>query len=154
MFLYNKTLRLDAEGLGMFLFPYQLDAIRYLYAVEEANSREIWEHVNRPDAPDPKSRASIINLLEGLRQEGLVESRDTTGKGGHHGLYSRHKELLTLEDFTLELIERVFTRFCNEFNLTIQYIYHTKDSTWRQNRLFAHLAQKLEVFKEEIEEEP
>ena len=123
MFLYNKTLRLDAEGLGVFLFPYQEDAVRYLYAVEEANSREVWEHVNRPGAPDPKSRASVINLMDALVEGGLVAFRERSGKGGYHRVYKRSLEYPTLEAFTRELVGQLLDKVSKEFNVTIGYRY-------------------------------
>lgn len=121
MFAYNKRLNMDAEGLGIFLLPYQEDAVRYLYSVEEANSRDVWIHVNRPGAPDPKSRASVINLMDALVEEGLAAYRDQTGKGGHHRVYVPSLEYPTLEAFTHELVRRLLKKVSEEFNVAIGY---------------------------------
>ena len=133
MFLYNKTLRLDAEGLGVFLFPYQEDAVRYLYAVEEANSREVWEHVNRPGAPDPKSRASVINLMDALVEAGLVAYRERSGKGGYHRVYARSPEYPTLEAFTRELVRGLILKVATEFSasITVRYLGEQQGETIR-----------------------
>ena len=123
MFAYNKMLNMDGVGLGMFLLPYQMDALEYLYTVGEANSRQVWIHVNRVDAPDPKSRASVINYLQGMAEEGLVSYRDATGKGGHHRVYMPSLEYPTLDDLTHELINRLLAKLSKEFNMAIQYAF-------------------------------
>lgn len=127
MFTYNKRLNMDAKGLGVFLLPYQEDAVRYLYAAGEAASRDIWQHVNRPGAPDPKSRASVINLMDALAEEGLAAYRDRTGKGGHHRVYVPSLEYPTLEAFTHELVHRLIRKLSVEFHMAVEYGFRTRE---------------------------
>ena len=123
MFAYNKMLNMDGVGLGMFLLPYQMDALEYLYAVGEANSRQTYCHVNRVDAPDPKSRASVINYLQGMAEEGLISYRDATGKGGHHRVYMPSLEFPTLESLERELVRRLLLKVATEFNAVTSIRY-------------------------------
>jgi len=112
---------LEATGLGMFLYPYQQDALDYLYDVGEANSREVWLHVNRVGAPDPKSRAAVINYLQGLAEEGLIAFREQSGKGGYHKVYSPSQEYPTLKDLEHEFVYRLLTKLATEFKMAIGY---------------------------------
>jgi len=118
-----RNVNLDGVGLGMFLYPYQQDALNYLYDVGEANSREVWLHINRDGAPDPKSRAAVINYLQGLAEEGLIAYREQSGKGGYHKVYSPRQEYPTLEALSRELMRRLLKRVSEEFNVTIGFRY-------------------------------
>ena len=121
MFSSNKVLKLDGVGLGMFLYPYQEDALGYLYDVGEANSREVWLHINRDGAPDLKSRAAVINYLQGLAEEWLIAYREQSGKGGYHKVYSPSQEYPTLEAFSHELVRRLLLKVATEFKMAIGY---------------------------------
>jgi len=112
---------LEATGLGMFLYPYQQDALNYLYDVGEANSREVWLHINRDGAPDPKSRAAVINYLQGLAEEWLIAYREQSGKGGYHKVYSPSQEYPSLEGLERELVRRLLLKVATEFNAVIGY---------------------------------
>jgi len=112
---------LEGVGLGMFLLPYQQDALVYLYDVGEANSRQVWMHVNRPGAPDPKSRAAVINYMQGLAEEGLIGFREQSGKGGYHKVYCPSLEYLSLEGLERELVRRLLLKVATEFNVVIGY---------------------------------
>jgi len=84
-------LQLDTgkEGLEMFFKDYQVEALRYLWTVqpEGANSRAVWENVNQR-LQGSISRASVINFLNAMVDEGLITYTETTGKGGHHRVYA------------------------------------------------------------------
>ena len=116
MFTFNRSLDLDAEGLSMFLLPYQRDALTHLYTVGEANSRALWLYVNRDGAPDPKSRASVINFLNALVAEDLIAYKENTGKGGYHRVYMPHPDYLTVNMFKRELVRRLLKKIALEFN--------------------------------------
>ena len=121
MFTFNRQLDLDAEGLDMFLLPYQQDAVRHLYEEGEADSRTLWQHVNRDGAPDPKSRASVINLMNALVEEHLVDYKEQSGKGGYHRVYSVHREYPSLQGFERELVRRLLEKLAKEFKMSIGY---------------------------------
>ena len=77
------------EGLAMFFKDYQVESLRYLWRIppEGANSRAVWFNVNE-SLQGSISRASIINFLNDMVDESLLTYTETTGKGGHHRIYT------------------------------------------------------------------
>ena len=80
------------EGLAAVYREYELTVLEYLFSVDEgAGSGRVWKWVNEESdwamAGNTISRASVIFFLNRLVDEGLLDWRDTTGKGGHHRLY-------------------------------------------------------------------
>jgi len=79
------------EGLRMILKDYQELALRYLWRLggEGASSRDVWVQVNEDlKGEQTISRASIINFLNAMVDEGVLNYTETTGKGGHRRIYS------------------------------------------------------------------
>lgn len=81
----------DGEGLRKVLRDYQEESLRFVWEKGEVgvSSRETWFHVNEV-LPETKSisRASIINFLNAMVDEGVLNYRETTGKGGYRRIYS------------------------------------------------------------------
>jgi len=75
------------KGLRTVFFDYEIESLCYLWSKngEYASSREVWDNVTKKL---PISRASIINSLNRMAEFGVLLSKETTGKGGHRGLYS------------------------------------------------------------------
>jgi len=80
---------LSKTGYKMFFKPYQVQALRYLWTVKEAKSKEVWDHV-KGSVEGSISRASIINSLNAMVDNGILDYTENTGKGGHHRVY-RHR---------------------------------------------------------------
>ena len=84
-------LQFDAgkESMEMFFKDYQVESLRYLWRVqpEGANSRTVWLNVNE-SLQGSISRASVINYLNDMVEERLLTYTETTGKGGHHRIYT------------------------------------------------------------------
>jgi len=78
-----------AEGLSKVLRDYQEEALRFVWRSEQGvNSRSVWFHVNEAfGGVQTISRASIINFLNSMVDEGVLDYEDRTGKGGHHRMY-------------------------------------------------------------------
>jgi len=79
------------EGLRMILKDYQEAALRYIWRLggEGASSRDVWVQVNEDlKGEGTISRASIINFLNVVVDEGVLNYAETTGKGGHRRIYS------------------------------------------------------------------
>ena len=83
------------EGLRTVVKDYQEAAFRYLWNLdgEGASSHDIWVNVNKVMMTDPSqrdsiSRASIINFMNHMVDEGAVDYIEITGKGGHRRIYS------------------------------------------------------------------
>jgi hypothetical protein len=85
------TVDTSSEGLAMVLKDYQEVALRYLWRLdgEGASSRDVWVQVN-DDLTGKRtiSRASIINFLNSMVDEGVLNYTEITGKGGHRRIYS------------------------------------------------------------------
>ena len=76
---------LSQKGLLMFFKEYQLDMLKTLWkSTEGLNSRQVWEAVGG----DKISRASVINSLDAMVENGLLSKTSRTGKGGHRGIFS------------------------------------------------------------------
>lgn len=79
------------RGLRKVLRDYQVEALRFVWVKGEAgaNSRETWHRVNEVlRGSKTISRASIINFLNAMVDEGVLNYRETTGKGGYRRIYS------------------------------------------------------------------
>jgi len=79
------------EGLAKVLKDYQVEALRLVWAKGDdgAISKEVWQHTNEAlKGIRTISRASIINFLNAMVDEGVLNYREETGKGGYHRVYS------------------------------------------------------------------
>ena len=75
------------QGLETVFFDYEIEALHLLWSKkgEHLSSREVWQHVSNKVQI---SRASIINSLNRMVKSGILDYTETTGKGGHRGLYA------------------------------------------------------------------
>ncbi len=75
------------EGLATVFFDYEIETLRLLWSRrgEYLSSRQVWEQISKKLNI---SRASIINSLNRMARAGILEYKETTGKGGHRGLYA------------------------------------------------------------------
>ncbi len=84
----DLNLDLSEMGLGMFFKPYQIESLDLLWKSKEIlSSRQVWEQVNE-QIPGTISRASIINFLNASVENGLLDFKEISGKGGYRRLYS------------------------------------------------------------------
>ncbi|MBU1180547.1 hypothetical protein KJ885_06395 [Patescibacteria group bacterium] len=99
-------------GYEMFFKPYQVLALRYLWTIQNgAKSLEVWDHV-KTRVEGSISRASIINSLNAMVDNGILDYEERTGKGGHHRVY-RHKYSET--DLREYLIKHFIEKLLKEF---------------------------------------
>ena len=95
----------SGEGLEAVMRPYLADIIIHLWKTgEEMSSNEAknWHHgFVKKHGGDPMSRASYINGLNALVNNGVLSYTETAGKGGHRRIY---KALMTPDRF-LQWIE-------------------------------------------------
>lgn len=77
-------------GLGKVLRDYQEEALRFVWeSGEGVSSRQVWAQVNEVlTGGRTISRASIINFLNDMVDEGVLNYAETTGKGGIRRIYS------------------------------------------------------------------
>jgi len=100
---------LDKEGLETVLTPWQVELMRWIWkAKREVDSRMAYLHLQ--ESSTPMSRATAINFLNRMAEEGFLTYREVTAKGGHKRLYLPSPEAPDEEEFrrvlTVRLIER------------------------------------------------
>ena len=78
------------HGLRKTLKEYQEIGLRYIWNQGEkgASSGKTWKAVNEALGPDKSiSRASVIFFLNRMVDQGVLDYRSATGKGGYHRVY-------------------------------------------------------------------
>jgi len=104
----------NSDGLSKVFRDYQEEALRHVWkkGEEGAISREVWSHVNENLNGKTISRASIINFLNSLVDEGVLDFDERTGKGGYHRVY---KPKLDETGFKKFLAETVISSLMKDF---------------------------------------
>jgi predicted transcriptional regulator len=77
-------------GLRKTLKEYEEICLRYIWTQGEkgASSGKTWKAVKEVLGPDKSiSRASVIFFLNRMVDQGVLDYRSATGKGGHHRVY-------------------------------------------------------------------
>ncbi len=80
----------EKEGLSKTLKEYEEIALRYVWSIGEegVGSGKTWTNTNEKLGPDKTvSRASVIFFLNRMFDQGVLDYRTKTGKGGHHRVY-------------------------------------------------------------------
>ncbi len=78
------------HGLRKTLKEYEEIGLRYVWAQGEkgASTGKTWTAVTEALGPDKSiSRASVIFFLSRMADQGVLDYRTATGKGGHHRVY-------------------------------------------------------------------
>ena len=78
------------QGLRKTLKEYEEIGLRYVWSIGEGGvgSGKTWEAVTERLGPDKSiSRASVIFFLNRMVDQGVLDYRSATGKGGHHKVY-------------------------------------------------------------------
>jgi predicted transcriptional regulator len=101
------TIDTSSKGLAMVLKDYQEVALKYLWRLdgEGASSRDVWMQVNEDlEGKRTISRASIINFLNSMVDEGVLNYTETTGKGGHRRIYSAKYNEAEFKEYVAEVV--------------------------------------------------
>ena len=78
------------HGLRKTLKEYEEVGLKYVWSQGEkgVGSGKTWRAVNEALGPDKSiSRASVIFFLNRMVDQGVLDYRTATGKGGHHRVY-------------------------------------------------------------------
>jgi len=77
------------NGLSKIFKDWQEEAVKFIWEVGDrgAISKEVWTGVNERLVGKTISRASIINFLNAMVEEGVLDYHEETGKGGYHRVY-------------------------------------------------------------------
>ena len=113
----DMTLIFDpaGEGLAKTLKDYQIEALRLVWAKGDdgAISKEAWQHVNKAlIGIRTISRASIINFLNAMVDEGVLNYKEETCKGGYRRIYSPK---LDEQGFKKHIAKMVITSLIRDF---------------------------------------
>ena len=110
--LMSLEMDLSKTGYEMFFKPYQVLALRYLWKKPDGGkSLEVWDHV-KAQPGGSISRASIINSLNAMVDNGLLDYEEKTGKGGHHRVYRhRYSETELREHLASVFIRKLLEEF-------------------------------------------
>ena len=109
------TLKFDPEqnGLAKILRDYQIEALKSVWKNSEKGqtSREVHEYVNGK-IDGSISRASIINFLNAMVDEGGLNYTERTGKGGYHRVYTPR---LNESEFIQYVAQTMITSLVKDF---------------------------------------
>ena len=103
---------LNKKGLETILTPYQTEIMRWIWKTGETDSRTAHNHLQT--TPHPMSRATTINFLNKMAQEGYLTHRETTTKGGHKRIYRPSPTTPDEETFRKALSHRILEKARNE----------------------------------------
>jgi hypothetical protein len=96
---------LGKEGLETVLLPWQVELMRWIWGVDgEVDSRAAYIHLR--GSSTPMSRAAVINFLNMMANEGFLEYREATAKGGRKRLYRPSPAASDEEAFRRVLADR------------------------------------------------
>ena len=85
----TMTFNPQNKGLAKVFRGYQEEAVKFIWEVGNSGaiSKEVWINVNERLVGKTISRASIINFLNAMVDEGVLDFHEETGKGGYHRVY-------------------------------------------------------------------
>jgi hypothetical protein len=104
----------DNDGLLKVFRVYQEEALRVVWERNEegAVSRLVWSTVNERLTGRGISRASIINFLNDMVDEGVLDYDERSGKGGYHRVY---RPKLDETAFKLYIAQTVISSLMRDF---------------------------------------
>jgi predicted transcriptional regulator len=103
---------LTKKGLDTVLTPYQKEIMRWIWETGESDSRAAHDHLRT--TPHPMSRATTINFLNKMADEGYLTHTETTAKGGRKRIYRPSPTAPHEETFRKALSKRILEKVRNE----------------------------------------
>ena len=103
----------EGDGLAKVLKDYQIEALRIVWAKGDEGfiSREVWQQVNQTlKGIRTISRASIINFLNDMVDEGVLDYRRESGKGGYHRVYTPKMDERSFKKYIVETVVKSLLR--------------------------------------------
>jgi hypothetical protein len=100
---------LGKEGLETVLLLWQVELMRWIWGVDgEVDSRAAY--IRLRGSSTPMSRATAINFLNMMVEEGFLEYREATAKGGRKRIYRPSPEAQDKEAFGRALADRIIDK--------------------------------------------
>jgi len=106
---------LDEKGLLTVLKPHQAALMRIVWSEGDVDSRTAYHRLQK--TPYAMSRATVINFLNEMVDEGFLDYRETTGKGGHKRFYMPKEDLSDEEAFKKTLARRILSKLRSELGV-------------------------------------
>jgi len=106
------------KGLLTLFKPYQAALLEHIWDLNSSDrvgvtSGQAYEFLKAH--PDSKSRASVINFLNEMVEEGVLTYEEESGKGGYHRVYYPKKDR---EQFAQHVVETISNKLAETFPLT------------------------------------
>lgn len=80
--------------------------MKLLWEGGECSSRDVWDAVNeRLEGKRTISRASVINFLNAMCEDGVLAFHEVTGKGGHRRIYRAAKTELEYWTWMINIVD-------------------------------------------------
>ena len=112
---FEMTLKFDPEqkGLAKILRDYQQEAMKSFWKNSEKGqtSSEVHEYV-KGKIDGSISRASIINFLKVMADEGVLDYEERLGKGGAHRVY---RPRLNESEFKIHIAQTMISSLVKDF---------------------------------------
>ncbi len=112
---FEMTLKFDPEkkGLTKILLDYQIEALKSIWKNSEKGhtSRDVHEYV-KGKIDESISRASIINFLKAMADDGVLNYTEQPGKGGFHRVYTPR---LNESEFKVYVAQTVIASLLKDF---------------------------------------
>ena len=112
----------SSDGLSKVFKDYQEKAMKFMWdgGNKGAKSLDVWTSVNQNLDGRTISRASIINFLNRLVDEGVLDFHEETGKGGYHRVYRPRLDEYEFKKYLAEtMISSLLKDFPNETKDTL-----------------------------------
>lgn len=95
------------SGLDMFFRDWQIRILGYLWGTQlnGATSGMVWDHLQETMV-EPMSRASVINYLKDMAENGVLREDKEPGRGGYHGVYYPNYSESEFKQYLAEYIIR------------------------------------------------
>ncbi len=112
------------HGLRTIMKDYQEICMRFLWETGEegVTSRKAWLHANKVLMEEERtiSRASVINFLKAMHDEGFLRYTRTSGKGGYHRVYTPVYDEAEFKEYLVrQIIEKLREEFPDETNTAL-----------------------------------
>ncbi len=133
------------KGLGSVMKEYQEIAMRCVWEKCEEGiiSKDVWAKVNKVliEKEGSISRASIINFLNAMVDEGVLKYSEESGKGGYHRVYYPvFDEVGFKEHIATLFVRKLLEEFPDETDTVILRIM---DENINRNTLIDKLRERL-----------
>ena len=105
----------NMNGLEKVLRDYKVEALRVVWAkaVDGVTSREVYRSVNKAlEGKKTISRASIINFLNSMCDEGVLSYKEETCKGG---MRRKYFPKLSEKEFAMKIAKDVIVSLLGDF---------------------------------------